>query len=170
MKNLPVINLDQLEIASPCDADWDNMRGDERKRFCDDCSLHVFNFSEMTELEIRQLLRDAGHERVCGQLHRRHDGTVIVQDCPVGLAARTWKKARNTSLLLASSLAAVITLVLAGFAWFMKPSGCDVPVLDTPPVVEPIALDEVVMGKIAIEEPPPPPKPQITRGRINVKR
>ena len=120
MKTLPLINLNDIQIAAPCDAKWEDMRGDERKRFCNDCSLHVFDFSQMTELEIRELLRDAGQERVCAQLHRRHDGTIIMQDCPKGLAARAWKKARNTSLMLASSVAAIITFCVAGLLYFTR--------------------------------------------------
>ena len=33
--------LDNIRIASPCSANWDEMFGDERKRFCGDCKLNV---------------------------------------------------------------------------------------------------------------------------------
>ncbi|MCC7528421.1 MAG: hypothetical protein IT342_07860, partial [Candidatus Melainabacteria bacterium] len=41
--------LNSIRIASPCHVDWETMTGDERKRFCGDCKLNVYNISEMTK-------------------------------------------------------------------------------------------------------------------------
>lgn len=38
--------LDNIHIASPCSADWSEMYGDNRKRFCGDCKLNVYNLSD----------------------------------------------------------------------------------------------------------------------------
>lgn len=79
--------LDRIEIAAPCPARWDDMTGDSRTRFCSECSLHAHNISDMTATEAEAFLREclpAG--RVCVRLYRRHDGTILTKDCPVGLA------------------------------------------------------------------------------------
>src|SRR5262245_30602687 len=39
--------LARLRIASPCSADWDEMTGDDRVRFCGRCRKNVYNLSEM---------------------------------------------------------------------------------------------------------------------------
>ena len=78
--------LPRIEIATPCDASWDDMAGDERKRFCQQCELHVYNLAAMTEQEAVQLIEET-QGRLCGRIYRRKDGTVLTQDCPVGLRA-----------------------------------------------------------------------------------
>lgn len=78
--------LARVRIASPCPVSWDEMKGDERKRFCGHCNLHVYNISAMTHSEAESLLKTA-EGRLCARLYRREDGTVLTQDCPVGLKA-----------------------------------------------------------------------------------
>jgi len=82
--------LDQVRIASPCTADWEAMTGDERVRFCSQCSLHVYNLAQMTREEAEALLRER-EGRLCARVYRRRDGTVVTKDCPVGVRkARRW--------------------------------------------------------------------------------
>lgn len=107
------ISLQQLRIASPCTASWEDMEGDDRSRFCEQCKLNVYNFAEMTQGEIEQLiLRKEG--RVCARLFRRRDGTVLVRDCPIGFAA-----IRRRAVWMVGKIAALITIAIGGFAWAM---------------------------------------------------
>ncbi len=78
--------LDNIRVASPCPADWDQMFGDDRTRFCSDCKLNVYNLSGMTREEAESLLINA-EGRVCVRFYRRADGTVLTANCPVGWAA-----------------------------------------------------------------------------------
>jgi hypothetical protein len=75
-----------LRIASPCTESWNSMVGDERVRHCGKCRLNVFNFKELSEQEVRDLLVKT-QGRVCARLYRRADGTVLTKDCPTGVAA-----------------------------------------------------------------------------------
>ncbi len=78
--------LDSIGVARPCGADWNGMKGDDRVRFCQLCQLSVYNLSGMTRAEAEALVK--GREgRTCVRFFRRADGTVLTQDCPVGLAA-----------------------------------------------------------------------------------
>jgi hypothetical protein len=53
--------LNDLRIASPCSANWDEMVGDNRQRFCGDCKLNVYNLSGMTDVFLLQhLLQNFG--------------------------------------------------------------------------------------------------------------
>jgi hypothetical protein len=78
--------LNHVRVAAPCPADWDQMIGSERMRFCGQCNLNVYNLSSMTRSEAESLIaRNEG--RLCVRFYRRRDGSVITKDCPVGLRA-----------------------------------------------------------------------------------
>jgi hypothetical protein len=75
-----------VRIASPCSADWTLMKGDDRVRYCPACNLKVYNLSAMPEREAQALVtRREG--RLCVRFYRRKDGTILTQNCPVGLQA-----------------------------------------------------------------------------------
>jgi hypothetical protein len=81
-------SLSHVKIAAPCTADWDRMFSfeNDRVRFCSQCNLNVYNLSAMTRDEAAALIyRTEG--RLCVRFHRRSDGTVLTQNCPVGLRA-----------------------------------------------------------------------------------
>ncbi|CAN5432729.1 hypothetical protein BH11CYA1_BH11CYA1_41520 [soil metagenome] len=77
------VSLDEVSIAAPCPVKWEEMDGDERKRFCSLCSLHVYNISEMKRKDAEAFLSE-NIDGVCIRLFRRTDGTLITKDCPVG--------------------------------------------------------------------------------------
>ena len=74
----------KYEIASPCDQNWADMSGDDKCRFCSLCEKSVYNLSSMSSNEVTELL--AGDSNVCTRVFKRPDGTVLTEDCPVGLA------------------------------------------------------------------------------------
>lgn len=99
--------LDHVQVAAPCPAEWDQMLGSERVRFCGQCSLNVYNLSSMIRADAEQLIaRTEG--RLCVRFYRRRDGSIITQDCPVGLRA----VGRRVSHIAK----AVVSLVLGLFA------------------------------------------------------
>jgi hypothetical protein len=51
------------KIEKPCPANWDEMIGDEKQRFCKNCQLHVHNLSAMSLNEQQGVL--SSRERVC---------------------------------------------------------------------------------------------------------
>lgn len=76
--------LDHVRIAAPCNADWQQMIGTDRVRFCGQCSLNVYNLSSMTKTEAESLIaRTEG--RLCVRFYRRTDGSILTRNCPVGL-------------------------------------------------------------------------------------
>jgi hypothetical protein len=78
--------LNQIEVASPCHVPWEQMAGDEKVRFCEACQLHVYNLSAMdAEEAAERISQDDG--RLCVRFYRRTDGTLLTQDCPVGVEA-----------------------------------------------------------------------------------
>lgn len=92
--------LHNIRVASPCSADWNKMEGNDRVRFCSACQLNVYNFSAMTEREIRRLIQDHEGRRLCGRLYRRKDGTILTRNCPVGLRAVVRRLSRVAGAIL----------------------------------------------------------------------
>lgn len=93
--------ITRVRIASPCSARWEDMQGDERMRFCGQCSKHVFNFSAMSAPEIAALVREK-EGRLCGRFYRCRDGTMLTADCPSGLALRSARRARALAFAAAT--------------------------------------------------------------------
>ena len=95
--------LEEVRVAAPCPADWERMVGDERVRFCDRCSLNVYNLSGMSRREAEALV--AGAEgRLCVRFFRRADGTILTRNCPVGLSAIKRRAARVAGASLSALL------------------------------------------------------------------
>ncbi|MGE3107936.1 MAG: hypothetical protein AB7G11_10590 [Phycisphaerales bacterium] len=105
------IRLDQIRVASPCTEPWDGMTGDEKSRRCARCNLNVHNLTAMTRAEAEAFLARAGEGRVCVRFFQRHDGTVLTQDCPVGVA-----RARAALRRGVARIAAALGLLGAGTA------------------------------------------------------
>ena len=74
-------DLDRIRVASPCDARWSEMPGDEQVRFCAQCGRNVYDISRLGLSEARALVARA-EDRLCVRLYRREDGTVLTSDCP----------------------------------------------------------------------------------------
>jgi hypothetical protein len=109
---LPV--LDNIRVASPCSADWSKMTGDERARHCGDCQKNVYNLSEMTREEAEALIY-AKEGRLCVRYFRRHDGTILLKDCVVGV-----KRKRRRRVIVAGAAAMLAGGAALAFAKFRE--------------------------------------------------
>ena len=98
-----MILLHTIKVASPCHADWDKMEGDSHVRFCGGCRKNVYNLSEMGSGE-GQALVSRLEGRLCVRFYTRADGTLLTQDCPVGLRAVRRKLVRKLSYAAAMLL------------------------------------------------------------------
>lgn len=94
--------LKNLKVASPCSQDWNAMIGSERKRYCGECKLNVYNLSGMSKIEAENLIMNS-EGRLCVRFYQRADGTVLTQDCPVG-----WAKFKQRTKIYVTALASLI--------------------------------------------------------------
>jgi hypothetical protein len=94
--------LNNVKVASPCSQNWNEMIGNERKRFCSDCKLNVYNLSGMTRDEAENLIMNA-EGRLCVRFYKRADGSVITQDCPVG-----WAKVKQRTQVVVTAAASLV--------------------------------------------------------------
>ncbi len=94
--------LNNLKVASPCSQDWNAMIGSERKRYCGECKLNVYNLSGMSRTEAENLVMNA-EGRLCVRFYKRADGSVITEDCPVG-----WAKIKQRTRAYLTAVASLI--------------------------------------------------------------
>jgi hypothetical protein len=99
--------LDQIRVATPCTADWDEMAGDGYVRFCARCQLNVYDLSSITRLEAEALVRDS-EGRQCVRFYRRSDGTMVTSDCPVGVRRRRLRQRLWARVATAGASAALL--------------------------------------------------------------
>lgn len=99
--------LDNIKIASPCPVPWDTMEAteEERKRFCRQCSLHVYDLSGMSATEAEELI-ESSVGRLCVNFYQRPDGKVMTDDCPAAL-----KALRNRYRKVAAFIAGILCSV-----------------------------------------------------------
>ena len=74
-------SLNDLCIAAPCQFGWENMIGNDAKRFCGGCNLNVYNTSVISATQVQNILQ-MDPNQVCLRIHRRPDGTMITDECP----------------------------------------------------------------------------------------
>lgn len=169
------LELNRIEVASPCPARWEDMTGDERSRFCQHCQKHVFNFSAMTRVEAEQLIVEK-EGNLCARMYRRKDGTVLTADCPVG-QKMTWGQRRKKALAAVAGVVLFVGAVLAARLnnedagreskvvakirenWrdFTIWLGVATPPPQMPP---PVLVPQMVMGAICVN--PQPPKTSVS--------
>ena len=152
------LDLDRIEIASPCSASWDAMEGSDQVRFCGQCQLNVYDLSALSRPEAEQVVQEQ-EGRLCVRFRRRADGTLLTQNCPVGFA-----RLRRRWAMLKSAVAACVGFFLSGTL-----SGCtDEPdyamggpraipalpaVMGDPAPVDPVQLEEWEMGDVVAPAP-----------------
>jgi Carboxypeptidase regulatory-like domain/Ankyrin repeats (3 copies) len=97
----------QINIASPCETDWDSMIGNDRIRFCRHCKLSVHNLSEMTSKDVRRLVA-----RSQGRLCVRY--SALDRSVPAALPTPVLHRiGRRTSVLAAGAFSASLSLTNA---------------------------------------------------------
>jgi hypothetical protein len=104
--------LSHVRIAAPCPADWEQMIGNERVRFCAQCSLNVYNLSAMSKREAEAFI-SSNEGRLCVRYYRREDGSILTKNCPLGLKAIRQRMSR-----VAQAVSTAVLTFLAGLGIF----------------------------------------------------
>lgn len=160
--------LDDVTVAAPCSAGWDNMIGDERVRFCGQCNLNVYNISAMTKQDAERLITQA-EGRLCIRYYRRTDGTILTNNCPVGLRALKRRLSRIASAC-ASAVISFFAGLLAITGWRERPlapvaaprvlieANVDLPQTQTMPMMGTYAAPPSIQGEMIRRDSTPAPE------------
>jgi hypothetical protein len=109
------------KILHPCSADWNKMRGNDKRRFCDRCQKFVHNVSAMNQRE-RTAFAHPSNQHACVFYLQRTDGTVA--DLSLMARLRSW-----FPFLRMAGWTALITLLpatLTGCMGVRCPRGLDI--------------------------------------------
>jgi hypothetical protein len=159
--------LDNVRVASPCNANWDEMAGDDRVRHCRLCKLDVYNLSDMSRDEAQTLIA-ARNGRLCVRYFQRTDGTMLLKDCTLG------KARRRTRVVLAAGVAALLGgQAYVAFAFTRTAedkapefTACAIP--DVTHVREVAHEPPTPPPHVADDPPPPPPPPPPLLGKLAI--
>jgi hypothetical protein len=154
----PTFSLDLVQVASPCHVPWDEMSGDDRKRFCRHCNLHVYNLSDMPHDEAERFVNEA-EGRTCIRYFRRDDGTILTRDCPIGLRAVRRRLVRAVASLAGLLIALVSGTLFAGRLKNLQIPGIGQPTTAYAEWIEPgstTSLSCTVGVMIPVQQPPLP--------------
>src|SRR5262245_7444360 len=162
------VDLDAILIASPCSVPWESMTGDAAKRYCGQCRLHVYDFSQMTRKEAEALLTRT-HGDICKRIWRRPDGRVLTKACgPVAEALRAVR--RRVRVVAAAAAGLLAALGLGGCGGTRAPesgTAATPPPSSPPPPSDAAATEEPAVRDVdkAAGEKPPPGDVTVTAGR-----
>jgi hypothetical protein len=158
--------LDAAVIKNPCPKNWDEMKGDERVRFCGGCKKNVYNIIAMTRVEAEELLGDG---KVCARIFKRPDGTVMTSDCAPG----RWRR-RGQQVAAVAAAATLSAATVYGVAralgddtappqpeWQSPPAAgmvgnlmpAPVEMMGEPAMVPSEPVEPAIMGDVAMPEP-----------------
>ena len=89
------------------------MQGTSTVKHCQDCNKNVYNLSLLTRAEANNLIIEK-EGKLCVQLYKRFDGTVLTADCPKGLRAIKIRyiQARVKAIAFAVTLAGFLGISL----------------------------------------------------------
>ena len=82
MKRFP--HLENIQIAKPCPASWEEMNGDDASRFCKICAKNVYALEEMTAEEAEKVV---SQKSVCMRIRQDSLGRIFTKSGAVLLAA-----------------------------------------------------------------------------------
>lgn len=103
--------LDQLNISSPCTADWAQMSGDARKRHCAACNKFVYDFAQLSRQEVTAIVA-ARRGSLCARITRRADGSLLTYEPSPNLPLAN----RRTTPVAAAVMSALLGLSAPGVA------------------------------------------------------
>lgn len=101
--------LDNINVSSPCTADWSSMVGNKSVRFCEHCDHNVHNISEMRTSDALRLVRNS-KGRLCVRYVRLADGEIST----LPSHPRLYSIKRRVSRIAAGAFGAALSLSASG--------------------------------------------------------
>lgn len=88
-----------VRIPEPCHEDWNTMQPDVKGKFCNSCSKSVFDFSNKTDIEIKDILKEHQNQKVCGHFKKSQI------DRPLNIKIDLYSLPKNISIAKAFAIA-----------------------------------------------------------------
>lgn len=97
--------LENFEVPKPCSMNWDEMKGNEEIRHCDNCQHQIYNLSEMPKRRALKVLNQP-NEKVCVSYLQDENNQVITQTY-FGVFKRNFVKVFSAILAIIFSLTSI---------------------------------------------------------------
>ena len=104
----PKLFLKNLTIPSPCNVDWNSMKGNDQVRFCEHCELSVHNLSAMTRHQAERLVARS-NGRLCVQYVADANGKPLLAQAGMKLH----RISRRASRIAAGAFTATLSVTSA---------------------------------------------------------
>jgi len=105
-------------IRERCSVNWETMRGDDRRRFCEHCQRHVYNVSAMTHAE-REVFAHPDNRHECVFYSQRANGEIA--DLSLFARLRQWFPVLR--LICWSTFIGLLPFILTGCPGMRQPRG-----------------------------------------------
>jgi hypothetical protein len=140
----------QIHIPQPCHENWQHMTPKEQGRFCGSCQKTVVDFSSMSDKELLNYFTKAGGQSTCGrfandQLNRK-------------IQPATNKKRFSLTYVWNLLVATVLIFESCNDTTTGEPKVLEKPVVQK---VEEKVEEDVVLGKVAVDEDTARPIPPV---------
>lgn len=122
------MHFSQLPIPEPCCESWNDMSGDDARRFCDSCEKEVVNLSTLTRQEAAEFLRT--NRNPCVRAIYDESGTVYFVPVQLRRQRQGMRKLLATAAAVVASSAVLVGCDEGG------PGDVEVEALSLPAVVE----------------------------------
>ncbi|MFO0662892.1 MAG: hypothetical protein U0174_03020 [Polyangiaceae bacterium] len=104
-----------IAIPIPCDANWDTMTPEGRKRFCDRCKKHVHDLSQLSREEANELLARRVRDDLCVSFLYDRMGNVVFDMVDTRIVAPSrLVRAKRAAAAAAATLALSTTIACGG--------------------------------------------------------
>ena len=100
-----------LTVGTPCPKRWGELAGDDKRRFCEQCQLHVHNLSGMSAPEREHFVAESGG-KACIAYELRPDGSMVTPSRWGWLLQPVYR----FRFAMAAFLAALLPVVFTGCA------------------------------------------------------
>ncbi len=152
MTSQPSPEQSPIQIKTACPKNWAELVGDDKKRFCSECNLHVHNAARLTQVEASTLVAKA-NSRVCMRIEYDASGAPVFRDSHPAVGI----KPRSASRFARWALSAAAGLLAACNGSIPTPAATD-PVPGTNGGETPSKMGKVVsteLGDVAVPLPAP---------------
>lgn len=155
----------KLKIDEPCPADWNQMKIGLHARFCDSCDKNVYDFTDKSRAEIIAYLLSNPNERTCGRL-RPDQFDFKHEDVPVLVKILEEQKNPNRFLIFALVCLSLSACAQENGNNGIQPTLGEIAPLPDTTYITPPEINELKIGKIAVQPEPDTSNVVIETGEI----
>lgn len=94
----------RIQVKTPCGRDFEAMRREGKKRFCEACRTHVHDLSSMTRAEAKALLESPATQGLCVRFLYDDRGNAVFADDVVSASSLLRKAKRAAAATVALAL------------------------------------------------------------------